>query len=297
MLTHSQPLHRIAQRRTALSDIVITQASEVEIEIEDVDADADTEANAGTYFTELLYLERFPLHENRYMTYLPVKYVKQALEDGTITYNVDNRLVNEDRLAHFRHLDFSMADPIILGKHVDADLYDIIDGQHRLECIRHTDKYNQDRLLIDIRIYRTPEDFHRFLDIANNRMNFDHRHLRRVKYLEVKSLLETRLRTRIWGKKRPYVIEEKFQQKLFQTRFFNRLEHSAEDVFRKLMAIHRFLADQIVRETKMKPSIKIAMDNAGIYFAMDAECTSIELLDTTSEEEFATLWASKKKSF
>ncbi len=213
--------------------------------------------------------------------------------------------MNEERLQHFLHFDIAQSDPIILGKYYSEENecyeYDIIDGQHRIEFFKQNeDKYCNEEVIVDIRTYESKEDYYKILDIINNRVNFDHTQLRKFKYLETKSLLEAyfmrKSKKTIYGQIRPYLQEERFQQKLFQTRFFNHIEHKGDDIFKKLMSINHFLSKKIVEEAKLKSSIKEKCDKLGFYLAVDKEYLAIELLDI-GEEEYEFFWNAQKRKY
>ncbi len=270
--------------------------NEEEIEVEEIE---------NAFENQLEIINKFAISEERYLTKIRCKYILWAIEHNIILYNDDNRLINEERLSQFRNFNVNESDPIILGKYYDYDsqlyLYDIIDGQHRLEYLKNNESlYNDVEILIDIRVYKSKEDFYKILDIINNRLNFDHKQLRQFKYNEFKSYVETyfkkKIKKSIFGQIRPYVIEDKFKQKLFQTKFFNKIENKDIHIFEKLININQFLSKVMVNENKIKSSMKEKFDKIGFYIGIDKEYIGIELLDIP-ESEYDFYWKNKKKSF
>ncbi len=196
----------------------------------------------NAFENQLLVIDTFEISNHRFITKIRCKYILWAIEHHIILYNDDNRLINESRLNKFNNFDIYESDPIILGKYYDYEkelyVYDIIDGQHRLEYLKKNELlYNDIDILVDIRVYKNKEDFYKILDIINNRLNFDHKQLRQFKYNEFKNYIETyykkKIKRSIFGVQRPYVNEEKFKQKLFQTKFFNSIENRDIDIFEK----------------------------------------------------------------
>ncbi len=277
-------------------EIINEEEIEVEVEVEEIE---------NAFENQLEIINKFAISEERYLTKIRCKYILWAIEHNIILYNDDNRLINEERLSQFRDFNVNESDPIILGKYYDYDsqlyLYDIIDGQHRLEYLKNNESlYNDVEILIDIRVYKSKEDFYKILDIINNRLNFDHKQLRQFKYNEFKSYVETyfkkKIKKSIFGQIRPYVIEDKFKQKLFQTKFFNKIENKDIHIFEKLININQFLSKVMVNENKIKSSMKEKFDKIGFYIGIDKEYIGIELLDVP-ESEYDFYWKNKKKSF
>ncbi len=277
-------------------EIINEEEIEVEVEVEEIE---------NAFENQLEIINKFAISEERYLTKIRCKYILWAIEHNIILYNDDNRLINEERLSQFRNFNVNESDPIILGKYYDYDsqlyLYDIIDGQHRLEYLKNNESlYNDVEILIDIRVYKSKEDFYKILDIINNRLNFDHKQLRQFKYNEFKSYIEThfkkKMKKSIFGQMRPYVIEDKFKQKLFQTKFFNKVENKDIHIFEKIISINQFLSKVMVNENKIKSSMKEKFDKIGFYIGIDKEYIGIELLDIP-ESEYDFYWKNKKKNF
>ncbi len=277
---------------------------EEEEEEEEEDGEEDGEEDDISGFEQYMdHVEKFQIHECRYFAKVRVKYILYGIHTHAILYNDDNRLINEERLNHFSKFDITQSDPIILGKYYDEEseqyVYDIIDGQHRLEVLKsREDEYCNEEVILDIRIYKSRDDYYHILDIVNNRMNFDHTQLRKFKYLEAKSLLDgyfmRKCKKSIWGQRRPYVMEDRLSQKLFQTKYFNKIEHKGSDIFRKMMSINHFLSKQIVYEEKIKN--KESYDKLGFYIGVDKEYIGVEMMDV-EEADFETFWKSKKKKY
>ncbi len=275
---------------------------EVEEEVEEEEVE---EEETNIFESHIHHASKVLLSDFRYLVKVRVKYLLYGIEKNILLYNNDNRLVSEERLHHFRNFDILQSDPIILGKYYDEEcasyVYDIIDGQHRIEIMKSMkDKYMDDEILVDIRVYEKKEDYYKILDIVNNRLNFDHTQLRRFKYLELKSLVEgyfmKKSKKSIFGHQRPYVMEERFQQKIFQTKYFNKIETKGDDLFKKLMQINHFLSKQIVYEEKIKSSMKEKFDKLGFYIGVDKEYVGIDLFDL-QEDQYESFWNSIKKKY
>jgi hypothetical protein len=275
-----------------------------EIEVEKVEIE-EVEEIENAFENQLETINKFVISEHRFLTKIRCKYILWAIEHNIILYNDDNRLINEERLSQFRDFNVNESDPLILGKYYDYEsqlyLYDIIDGQHRLEYFKNNELlYNDIEILVDIRVYKSKEDFYKILDIINNRLNFDHKQLRQFKYNEFKNYLETyykkKIKKSIFGVQRPYVNEEKFKQKLFQTKFFNNIENRDIIIFEKFININQFLSKIIVNENKIKSELKNKFDKIECYISIDKEYIGIELFDV-DKDDYLTYWNSKKKKF
>ncbi len=260
----------------------------------------------NAFENQLSVIDKFEVNNNhRFITKMRLKYILWAIEHNIILYNDDNRLINEERINNFNDFNVFESDPIILGKYYDYHqelyVYDIIDGQHRLEYLKKNElKYNDIDILLDIRVYKSKDDFYKILDIINNRLNFDHKQLRQFKYNEFKNYIETyykkKIKKSIFGIQRPYVNEEKFKQKLFQTKFFNNIENKDIDIFEKFININQFLSKIIVNENKIKNDLKNKFDKLECYISIDKDYIGIELFDI-HQEKYVEYWNSKNKKF
>ncbi len=292
-------------------EVEIEEVEKVEVEIEEVEkveveeVEVEVEEIENAFENQLETINKFVISEERFLTKIRCKYILWAIEHNIILYNDDNRLINESRLSQFCDFNVNESDPIILGKYYDYEsqlyLYDIIDGQHRLEYFKNNELlYNDIEILVDIRVYKNKEDFYKILDIINNRLNFDHKQLRQFKYNEFRNYLETyykkKIKKSIFGVQRPYVNEEKFKQKIFQTKFFNNIENRDIIIFEKFININQFLSKIIVNENKIKSELKNKFDKIECYISIDKEYIGIELFDV-DKDDYLTYWNSKKKKF
>ncbi len=285
-------------------DIKINDVEEEE-EIEINDVEEEVEEIENIFETQLKIINKFEINEYRYITKIRLKYILWAIEHNILLYNEDNRIISEERINRFNNFDINESDALILGKYYDYNselyLYDIIDGQHRLEYLKKNEiEYNDIEILIDIRVYKSKEDFYKILDIINNRVNFDHKQLRQFKYTEFKSYLEEyykkKIKKSVFGQLRPYIIEDKFKQKLFQTKFFNNIGNKGINIFEKLLSINVFLSKAMVYENKIKSVLKGKFDKLGFYIGIDKEYIGIELFDI-NVENYEFYYNSKKKLF
>lgn len=277
---------------------------EDENEYEEGEDESDfKDAEEGCLFDRMIVLSnKFEITQKRFLVKILVKYLLDVIAKEGITYNIENRLISEERLKHFKNFDVSHSDPIILGRQITTSTYDIIDGQHRIEFLkRNFDKYANEMILIDIRLYEEEKEYYRILDVINDRFNFDHSQLRRFKYMECKDLLIAYVRKRkcvAFGERRPYLQEEKFQQALFKTAIFNKVETKGTDVFAKMLEVNHFLSTAIVGidEKTISAKMKMSFDKMGLYLALDKSYASIQLLDV-SKEKFAETWKSLRKTW
>jgi hypothetical protein len=110
-------------------------------EVENIKEEEEVEENETNIFeSHINHASKIILSELRYFVKMRVKYLLYGIEKNILLYNNDNRLISEERLKHFRNFDIVKSDPIILGKYYDEEcssyVYDIIDGQHRVQAMR-----------------------------------------------------------------------------------------------------------------------------------------------------------------
>ena len=291
----------IVASAAALLPSETSQGMEIEGEADDDDEFVD--AVEENIFERMIQLSnKIEIGPNRFYVKIHVKYLLHGIDTSIIKYNMENRLVSEERLKHFRDFDIYQSDPIILGKNLSGSTYDIIDGQHRVEILRgDIDKYANEMIMMDIRLYHDEKAYYKILDIVNDRFNFDHSMLKRFKCAEIKDLLVEYCRKRkcvTFGERRPYLNQERFQQELVKTALFNKVETKGADVFAKLLEVNQFLSTAMVgiSEKALSATMKASFDKTGLYLALDKSYASIQLLDVP-KEKFAEAWKSLRKTW
>ena len=301
-LTKPNEASIVASAAALSSSSDTSQGMEIEGEGDD-DDDEFVDAVEENIFERMIQLSnKIEVGPNRFYVKIHVKYLLHGIDTSIIKYNMENRLVSEERLKHFRDFDIYQSDPIILGKNLSGSTYDIIDGQHRVEILRgDIDKYANEMIMMDIRLYHDEKAYYKILDIVNDRFNFDHSMLKRFKCAEIKDLLVEYCRKRkcvTFGERRPYLNQERFQQELVKTALFNKVETKGADVFAKLLEVNQFLSTAMVgiSEKALSATMKASFDKTGLYLALDKSYASIQLLDVP-KEKFAEAWKSLRKTW
>ncbi len=287
-----------------IAKVVVDDGTEEEqVDDDNDDEDAFEDAEQGSLFERMIDLSnKMEMGPNRFYVQIHVKYLLNGIDAGVIKYNIENRLISEERLKRLHSFDVAQSDPIILGKLRGGETYDIIDGQHRIEVLRgNLEKFGNEQIMLDIRLYKEENDFYKILEIVNNRFNFDRTNLRRFKYMVVKENLEKFSRahkSHPFGERRPYIREDLFQQVLFKTAIFNKAETKGEEIFAKLLEVNRFLSTAMVKvdERNLSSKMKLNFDKCGLYIGLDKSLAGLRLLDVP-KEKFEEKWASFHKSW
>lgn len=235
---------------------------------------------------------------NRLITKCPLYLIKEAFNNQEIDNSDFNRFIDfkyVDKIKESFNPIFS--DPIILAKRCDKnDKYEIIDGQHRMLFIIQTNDNNilKSDIPLDIRLCNNDEEFKKFINITNNRKNFDSSCIRRFKTELLLIQLNKEFNKKFFGKNRPFIVEEIFKTYLYNTKFFNDIQVSEFDIINKIKKINLHIKNFIQDKINNNPTLlkkygitKNMIDKCfanNIFLGINKKLEWISLLDCDETE-------------
>lgn len=229
---------------------------------------------------------------NRNIYKILIKNIIYSIDKCEIVYNENNRYVDKSR--NFDNFDINTIEPLILG--LKYDKYHILDGQHRIEYLKNNNQYNNDYILIDIRICESESEIMRQLQIINDRriMNVEI-DTRKTKYDEFINLFKKNQHFKtIFKTNRPYINENTLSSVIINSDYFQSLQNKPINILNKIIEINFFIS----KLDKSKWSIESNIDDNYIkkaketkyYLTFDKEYYPIKELIDVEISTFDAKW-------
>ncbi len=221
-----------------------------------------------------------------------VKDLMNGIDKSDIIYNENNRFVDKSR--RFDNFDITTIEPIILG--FKDDKYHILDGQHRIEYLKCNHQYDNDYILIDIRVCNDEIEIMRQLQIINDRrimkVEID---TRKIKYGQFIELFKNTSHFKvIFKKNRPYINPDTLSSVIVNSDYFQSSQNKPIDILNKIIQINNFIS----KLPKNKWSIETIIDDNYIqkaketryYLTFDKEYYPIKELIDVEISTFDAKW-------
>lgn len=215
-----------------------------QLTIEDIEEyDSEICKSYVKFNTELKKCKKIKKSDKITMYLVSGKLLKKSKK--CIRYSLRNREIDEKHVSELKKkFNPDLCGPIYIAKYADEMVYRILDGQHRFNAIKESNKkYNDFLFYLGIINISNKTEFAEFFNSINSNYTFKNTQLKKEKKIEdvILKLKSYFSKITIFSRNRPNIDKHLFKEFLTNNNFFASKKNNADIIFRKLININNTL--------------------------------------------------------